>query len=66
MVRVTIRGDGVRMTVRDDGAQASPAEPGFGITGMTERAALLGGSTTAGPDPDGGWTVATEIPVRVS
>jgi signal transduction histidine kinase len=34
---------------------------GLGITGMRERAALLGGTFTAGPH-DGGWRVRAELP----
>jgi signal transduction histidine kinase len=66
IVRVAVEGDAIRMTVHDDGAPAIAAEPGFGITGMTERAALLGGRVSAGPDSAGGWTVAAELPVRAS
>jgi signal transduction histidine kinase len=28
---------------------------------MQERAALYGGTITAGPTPDGGWTVAADL-----
>ncbi|WP_061293070.1 sensor histidine kinase [Herbidospora cretacea] len=37
--------------------------PGFGLAGMRERAALLGGDLTAGPAPDGGFRVAARLPV---
>ena len=51
-------GDTVRLRVADDGRShpRQGAEPGFGLTGMKERAALLGGSLTAGPfaGPSGG------------
>ena len=48
-VRVDVADERVRLTVHDDGRRARPAEPGYGITGMTERAALLGGTCTRGP-----------------
>lgn len=57
--------DGVlELDVRDDGRRA-PADDGrgHGVRGMRERAALAGGSFTAGPDPDGGWTVSARLPV---
>lgn len=36
---------------------------GHGITGMTERAAALGGELTAGPRPEGGFQVTARLPV---
>ena len=37
--------------VTDSGHGGSPAGTGYGITGMRERAALLGGDFSAGPAP---------------
>jgi signal transduction histidine kinase len=37
--------------------------PGHGLTGMRERVALLGGSLTAGPSPDGGFVVSAVLPL---
>jgi signal transduction histidine kinase len=37
--------------------------PGHGLTGMRERVALLGGSLTAGPAPDGGFVVSAVLPL---
>ena len=49
---------------------ASPADPpvndhgpGHGLTGMRERVALLGGSLSAGPSPDGGFVVSAVLPL---
>ena len=53
---------GVRLDVRDDGRVAASGAPGYGITGMRERAALLGGSCDAGPLPTGGWAVTASLP----
>jgi signal transduction histidine kinase len=55
----------VRLRVSDDGEPVHPradTSPGYGLIGMTERAGLLGGSLSAGPDPEGGWTVTAELP----
>jgi signal transduction histidine kinase len=41
----------------------SPSATGYGITGMRERAALLGGDLSAGPRPDGGFRVAARLPL---
>lgn len=62
-VRVKADAEGVRLEVRDDGEPAASASAGYGLTGMAERAALLGGTCTAGPAPDGhGWVVAAVLP----
>jgi signal transduction histidine kinase len=67
-VRVEGDEDCVRLTVHDDGAPVSSARssPGYGVVGMSERAALLGGSLEAGPAPAGGWTVRAVLPRRVT
>jgi len=36
--------------------------PGYGLTGMAERADLLGGTCEAGPAPGGGWAVSAVLP----
>jgi signal transduction histidine kinase len=37
--------------------------PGHGLIGMRERVALLGGSLSAGPVPDGGFVVSAVLPL---
>ena len=49
--------------VTDSGHGGSPAGTGYGITGMRERAALLGGDFSAGPRPGGGFRVAARLPL---
>ena len=61
-VRVRAAAAGVRLDVRDDGEPVASAEHGYGITGMAERAALLGGTCQAGPAPSGGWAVTAALP----
>jgi signal transduction histidine kinase len=51
--------------VTDSGRGGSVAGTGYGITGMRERAALLGGDFSAGPRPGGGFRVAARLPVPV-
>jgi signal transduction histidine kinase len=49
------------------GGPADPSQngrrPGHGLTGMRERVALLGGSLSAGPAPDGGFMVSAVLPL---
>jgi signal transduction histidine kinase len=62
MVRVTGEPQRVRVTVRDDGARAGRGRDGYGLAGLRERAALLGGELSAGPGTDRGWHVEAELP----
>jgi signal transduction histidine kinase len=55
----------VQLRVNDDGeipSGRSPTLAGYGLTGMVERAELLGGACQAGPDPVKGWTVTAVLP----
>jgi signal transduction histidine kinase len=49
--------------VTDHGRGGSGAATGYGITGMRERATLLGGDFCAGPHPAGGFRVAARLPL---
>ncbi len=57
--------DGRVLSVRiaDDGVgRANPtAVGGFGLVGMSERVASIGGTLTFGPDPEGGWTTLARL-----
>jgi signal transduction histidine kinase len=45
------------------GLPGSERRPGHGLTGMRERVALLGGTLSAGPAPDGGFVVSAVLPL---
>jgi signal transduction histidine kinase len=49
--------------VTDSGRGGSGAGTGYGITGMRERATLLGGDFSAGPRPGGGFRVTARLPL---
>jgi signal transduction histidine kinase len=56
----------LRVTNGCPGASPAPATSsgsGHGLVGMHERVALLGGSLSAGPLPDGGFAVAAVLPL---
>ncbi|MEZ5269546.1 MAG: sensor histidine kinase [Microthrixaceae bacterium] len=62
-VRISREDDGVQVNVSDDGTNARhPSGSGYGLRGMAERVELLGGTFSAGPRPDGGWTVKACLP----
>jgi signal transduction histidine kinase len=59
--------DTVRITIDDDGSEA-PAPPapgsGFGVIGTRERASSVGGRLQTYRRPEGGFTVAAELPLH--
>jgi signal transduction histidine kinase len=60
------RSDALEIEVVDDGRGAdarSGGDQGFGLVGMRERAALLGGSLDAGPTAHGGYRVHALLPL---
>ncbi|WP_242905671.1 sensor histidine kinase [Actinomadura terrae] len=62
-VAVTGDADRVRLTIDDDGSAAGGRAPaGYGLVGMRERAALLGGTFHAGPAAERGWRVEAVLP----
>jgi signal transduction histidine kinase len=71
LVSVALDGQELFITVEDDGAghleSKKPAADGsgFGILGMRERAAALGGNLEAGPLPEGGFRVRASLPISV-
>lgn len=64
VVQVTGEPQRVRVTVWDDGARAGRGRDGYGLAGLRERAALLGGELRAGPGAERGWRVEAELPRR--
>jgi signal transduction histidine kinase len=62
-VNVRVEPAALRIEVSDDGSGRADGEPGFGILGMRERAAMYGGTVEAGPRSAGGFRVRACLPV---
>jgi signal transduction histidine kinase len=62
-VVIDTRDGQLSIEVTDGGHGGDAAGTGYGITGMRERATLLGGEFSAGPRPGGGFRVAARLPV---
>jgi signal transduction histidine kinase len=64
-VTLALTDDSYVATVRDDGRAQEPTHPpGRGITGMRERAELLGGTLDASPGETSGFVVVARVPAR--
>ena len=65
-VRVMCTSTGVDVRVDDNGrgASASRSADGYGLIGMRERVASVGGTFVAGPRPGGGWRVSARFPLQ--
>ncbi|MEU4566207.1 sensor histidine kinase [Micromonospora sp. NPDC023956] len=62
-VTVATTDEGLSLAVVDDGRTPDrTGPPGHGLLGMRERAALHGGSLSAGPEADGGFAVRATLP----
>lgn len=70
-ISVVVEGnaDALRLRVRNGPGLTAPVpsdelRSGHGLTGMSERVAMLGGDLVAEEDPDGGFVVAAVLPLR--
>ncbi|MDJ0955114.1 MAG: sensor histidine kinase [Acidimicrobiia bacterium] len=67
-ISIAYEPDSLAIEINDDGRgaaawQGSADEPGQGLVGMHERAAILDGAVHTGPRPGGGYRVAAKIPI---
>ncbi|MGX5770458.1 sensor histidine kinase [Microbacterium trichothecenolyticum] len=69
-VRIGVRGDAVDLDIVNDGvrprtdAADPPTGAGFGLPGLRERAAHVGGTLEAGAIDGGRWAVRASLPLR--
>jgi len=67
LLRLRVDDCTVEFVALDDGRGASSGtqnEPGFGLLGIRERVALLGGTSSMGPEPGKGWRVQVTLPIQ--
>jgi two-component system, NarL family, sensor kinase len=63
LLRLSRRGDSVSLSVKDDGAGGAAERPaGHGLTGMRERARLLGGQLRVHSGAGAGTTITVRVP----
>ena len=66
-VRITAEPGELHLAVIDDGIPRGPfGEPGHGLIGMRERAALHHGTLMAGPQASGGFAVHARLPYQAA
>ena len=62
-IRLRYSSSAMEVEVSDDGpGLIVPSRSGHGLIGMRERAAMFGGTFTAGPRPAGGFRVLAWLP----
>jgi signal transduction histidine kinase len=66
-VELSYGGDHIDLAVVDTGdastaTASSPAGRGSGLIGIRERVAVVGGSVTVGPEPQGGFAIRARLP----
>lgn len=70
-VSVSVLTDGAQFTLAVENGPSPAASHGeagatglgWGLTGLRQRAALLGGALSAGPAEHGGWRLSVQIPL---
>jgi signal transduction histidine kinase len=67
LLRLRVNDQQAEFLALDDGRGASTdaeTTPGFGLLGIRERVALLGGTSSMGPEPEKGWRVLVTLPLQ--
>jgi signal transduction histidine kinase len=61
-LKLTREGDRLQLLIEDDGNVRQPLQPGFGVTGMRERVAELGGQLDISHAAAGGLRLCASLP----
>ncbi len=66
-VHIVCADQNLDVRIQDNGSNAPNADaaPGFGLVGLSERVALLGGTMRAGPRTEGGFELRVELPIEI-
>jgi signal transduction histidine kinase len=65
-VKLTYEAEQITLAIEDNGTGQQDEETrGFGLVGLRERLALLGGSLQAGNRPEGGYRLSATVPRQV-
>ncbi|WP_433468576.1 sensor histidine kinase [Spirillospora sp. CA-128828] len=62
-ITLTLYGDSVVMEMRNDGVRGAETAAGSGLTGLTERVAVLGGEISAGRHGRDGFLLRATVPL---
>ncbi|HEX4188232.1 MAG TPA: histidine kinase [Solirubrobacteraceae bacterium] len=62
-VVILLNDDELEIAVTDDGRGGAASATGYGLRGMGERVAALGGVLDAGPTQHGGWRIRARLPL---
>jgi signal transduction histidine kinase len=62
-VKILVKDDELEIAVTDDGRGGAASGSGYGLRGMGERVAALGGVLDAGPTQPDGWRIRARLPL---